>query len=113
MRYLSILLAIAFVFGICYISTLTSNQVLSFSLVKHSKIFVNGSYYTLMVFATGVLTGVCALFIKNCNLRNQINMYKKKHEKMSVIQDSSTSEVSVLKAKIDTLEKALEKALNK
>jgi len=113
MKYLSILLGLAFIFGICYISTLTSDQVLHFSVIKHSKFFINASYYTVIIFSTGVITGACALFVKNSNLRSQINAYKKKHEKMSVIQDSSTSEVGVLKAKIDTLEKALEKALNK
>ena len=67
--------------------------------------------YMIVMIILGVL--VIALIFTVSGMSKTIKAYKKQLEKMSVNNDSSSSRVEVLEAKIKTLETALQKALDK
>ena len=75
--------------------------------------YFRGELTLLGVFISGLLLGIFLMNLK-LNVKNdRINSYKRELEKESVNSDEAVSRVKVLEAKIEVLEKALEKALNK
>lgn len=70
-------------------------------------------YLILGIFFIGILVGIIWTSAFCIQLQAKLKEYKRKLEKTSVQTDEGSSRVAVLESKIETLEKALEKALNK
>lgn len=66
---------------------------------------------SVAVFFAGVLIGIIIMSFFNVSLQKKLKEYKRKLEKTSVQSSEDNSKVSVLEAKIATLEKALQSAL--
>ena len=62
---------------------------------------------------TGFILGLIVMKLISGAKSKTINAYKNKYEKMSVQSDSDESRIQALESKIQTLEIALENALNK
>ena len=73
---------------------------------------MNIALFTFVTFGIGLFVGI-ALFMPFYSAQeDKLNAYRRELEKSSVKTDASTSEVKVLQAKIEVLEKALKDALN-
>ena len=73
---------------------------------------INLSTYSLVVLLVGIFSGISWVGQFYLMQRDKLNVYKRELEKSSITNMSSTSKVEVLEAKIATLEKALEDAIN-
>ena len=81
-------------------------------VVTHATKNVNIALFTFVTFGIGLFVGI-ALFMPFYSAQeDKLNAYRRELEKSSVKTDASTSEVKVLQAKIEVLEKALKDALN-
>ena len=69
------------------------------------------AFYTLMILAAGLFSGLCLFIPFYLTQTEQLYAYKRELEKSSVKTDSSASQVKVLQAKVQVLEKALKDAL--
>lgn len=74
---------------------------------------LNLANYTLLVLFVGIFTGASWIGQFYFAQKDKLNAYKRELEKSSITNSSSSSRVEVLEAKIATLEKALDDALNK
>ena len=74
---------------------------------------INLAIYTITILCVGILAGSCIFGQFYLSEKNKLNAYKRELEKSSVTNSSNSSKVQVLEAKIATLEKALQDALNK
>lgn len=83
-----------------------------FGLPEVQKSF-NFAHYTFIVLLVGLFTGMSWVGQFYFAQKEKLNAYKRELEKSSITNSSSTSRVEVLEAKIATLEKALDDALNK
>ena len=68
--------------------------------------------YSLIILAVGFVTGLLIVGQFYFVQKDKLNAYKRELEKSSVSNSTSSSKVEVLEAKIATLEKALDSALN-
>ena len=66
----------------------------------------------LGIFFAGFFLGIIFVLIPFLRIQKRLKEYQRRLEKTSVQSDSDSSKVSVLEAKIATLEKALQSALN-
>lgn len=81
-------------------------------VVTHATKSLNIALFTFLVFGVGLFVGI-ALFMPFYSAQeDKLNAFRRELEKSSVKTDASTSEVKVLQAKIEVLEKALKDALN-
>ncbi len=79
----------------------------------YSYTYLSGRWELLGIFISGVGIGIFLMFLK-LNVKNdKINSYKRELEKESIASDANSAKVKVLESKIEVLEKALEKALQK
>lgn len=86
---------------------------LSASIGWCSIYYFRGELTLLGLFISGLILGIFLMNLR-LNVKNdKINSYKRELEKESVNSDEAVSRVKVLESKIEVLEKALEKALNK
>lgn len=69
------------------------------------------AFYTLMILAAGLFSALCLFIPFYLTQTEQLYAYKRELEKSSVKTDSSASQVKVLQAKVQVLEKALKDAL--
>jgi len=74
---------------------------------------LNLAIYTFLVLGVGLFAGMCWVGQFYLVQKEKLNAYKRELEKSSISNTSSSSKVQVLEAKIATLEKALNDALNK
>ena len=74
---------------------------------------LNLAVYTFLVLVIGICVGICWIGQFYLTQKEKLNAYKRELEKTSITNSSSSSRVEVLEAKIATLEKALDDALNK
>lgn len=74
---------------------------------------LNLAFYTLGVLGAGLFAGVCLIVPFYLAQTEKLFAYKRELERSSVKTDSSTSQVKVLQAKVEVLEKALKDALDK
>ena len=74
---------------------------------------INIAFFTFGVFAVGLFVGLALFTPFYFAQEEKLNAYKRELEKSSVKADSGSSQVKVLQAKIEVLEKALKDALNK
>lgn len=114
------------ILGVIYIAIINAPQMISIALLTKDMMIalglqdveiinktINTSTYTLSVLGVGVFAGVCLLGQLYLSEKNKLNAYKRELEKSSVTNSSNSSKVQVLEAKIATLEKALNDALNR
>ena len=112
------------ILGIIYIAVINAAEPLTLqlwvingtdkipSLPEYSKT-LNLALYTFAVLGIGLFAGINWLGQFYFAQKEKLNAYKRELEKSSITNSSSTSRVEVLEAKIATLEKALDDALNK
>ena len=74
---------------------------------------LNLAVYTFIVLGVGLFAGISWVGQFYFVQKEKLTAYKRELEKSSITNSSSTSRVEVLEAKIATLEKALDDALNK
>ena len=114
------------ILGVIYIAIINAPQMINIALLTKDMMIalglqdveiinqtINTSTYTLSVLGVGVFVGVCLLGQLYLSEKNKLNAYKRELEKSSVTNSSNSSKVQVLEAKIATLEKALNDALNR
>lgn len=75
--------------------------------------YLTGKWEIIGIFISGIGIGIFLMLLKLNVKNNTINSYKRELEKEAVASDESLAKVKVLESKIEVLEKALEKALNK
>ena len=79
----------------------------------YSYAFLSGKWELAGIFIAGMGIGMFLMSLK-LNIKNdKLNSYKRELEKESINSDENSAKVKVLESKIEVLEKALEKALNK
>ncbi len=112
------------VLGVIYVAIANAAEILNLHLwgfkgtaetlgmPEYTKV-INLATYTFIVLAVGLFTGICWVGQFYLAQKEKLNAYKRELEKSSITNSSSTSKVEVLEAKIATLEKALDDALNK
>jgi hypothetical protein len=84
---------------------------LSSVLAYESTVYLHGKTELIVIFMCGILVGLFLMNIK-LNVKNdKLNSYKRELEKESISGSENSSKVKVLEAKIEVLEKALERAL--
>ena len=86
---------------------------INLNILPTSSINITMAYIILFVFAEGVLAGLALLYGHFHESKTTLKEYKRKLEKTLVGADNDCSKVSVLEAKIQVLEKALQSALDK
>ena len=114
------------ILGVIYIAIINAPQMINIALLTKDMMIalglqdveiinktINTATYTLSVLGVGVFAGVCLLGQLYLSEKNKLNAYKRELEKSSVTNSSNSSKVQVLEAKIATLEKALNDALNR
>ena len=114
------------ILGVIYIAITNAPQLINISLMSKDMVIALGlqdveiinktmniATYTLTVLGVGIFSGVCLLGQLYLSEKNKLNAYKRELEKSSVTNSSNSSKVQVLEAKIATLEKALNDALNR
>lgn len=112
------------VLGVIYIAIVNASEILNLhfwgvkgtaetlGMPEYTK-SLNLAVYTFIVLVIGLFTGICWMGQFYLAQKEKLNAYKRELEKSSITNSSSTSRVEVLEAKIATLEKALDDALNK
>ena len=100
---------------IVHVNLLSENMIVALGLQDVSVInkTLNLASYTLITLVVGLFTGICLIGQLYLSEKNKLNAYKRELEKSSVSNSSNSSKVQVLEAKIATLEKALDDALNR
>ncbi len=124
MKKLINILSYVLVLGVIYIAIVNAPEILNLHLWRvtgtantlgmneYTKT-INLALYTFIILAVGLFTGICWMGQFYLAQKEKLNAYKRELEKSSITNSSSTSRVEVLEAKIATLEKALDDALNK
>lgn len=87
-------------------------QMAADSVSSNSK-NINIAVFTFLVFGTGMFVGLALFSPFYFAQEEKINAFRRELEKSSVKTDSSSSQVKVLQAKIEVLERALKEALSK
>lgn len=112
------------ILGVIYVAIVNASDILTLhfwgakgtaealGITEYTKT-INLATYTFIVLIIGLFTGICWVGQFYLAQKEKLNAYKRELEKSSITNSSSTSKVEVLEAKIATLEKALNDALNK
>ena len=115
-----ILFAISFLilFGVIYIAVINFNDILSVSYLVSSDAVNYSKSVKFGVFTSGILlSGIIfgSVFVGQFYfaLQEKFKAYKRELERSSITNSSGEAKINVLEAKIVTLEKALNDALNK
>ena len=82
------------------------------TLINNS-VNVNIALFTFLLLAVGLFVGLALFSPFYFAQEEKLNAYKRELERSSVKKDSSSSQVKVLQAKVEVLERALKEALNK
>ena len=118
------IMAFIVLFSIIYIIILNGAETITLQVLApqydvvadttiHSTKTLSIAFYTIVVLCAGLFSGLCLFVPFYLTQTEQLYAYKRELEKSSVKTDSSTSQVKVLQAKVQVLEKALKDALNK
>ena len=124
MKVILQILAFIVLFAVIYIIVLNGSETLTLQVFApqydavseatiHSTKALSLAFYTIMVLFAGIFSAVCLFVPFYLTQTEQLFAYKRELEKSSVKTDSSASQVKVLQAKIQVLEKALKDALDK
>ena len=123
MKLILQILAFLALFSVIYLVILNGNDSITLQLwapkydavaqvVYHTTKTLNLAFFILSVLGIGLFVGVCAVIPFYLTQTEQLFAYKRELERSSVKTDSSNSQVKVLQAKVEVLEKALKDALN-
>ena len=82
-------------------------------VVRHATKSFSVPFYTLSILCAGLLAGLFLFVPFYLTQTEQLYAYKRELEKSSIKTDNSSSQVKVLQAKVNVLEKALKDALSK
>ncbi len=77
----------------------------------HTTKTMSVAFYTLAMMLAGLFAGICLAIPFYLAQLEQVFVYKRELERSSIKKDDSVSQVKVLQAKVDVLEKALKEAL--
>ena len=124
MKKLMNIISFLLIFGIVYFAITNNTEIITLHILKSQETAnsvgipnfsksIDLLYYTLIVLGAGIFAGICWLAQFYFAQKESLNAYKRELEKNSVSNMTSSSKVEVLEAKIATLEKALNDALNK
>ncbi len=123
MRRILNIVGFIFVLAVIYTAVLNADIILNLQLLGFKGVeqfgiseihkTINLANYTLIILIVGIFTGASWIGQFYFMQKEKLNAYKRELEKSSITSSSSTSRVEVLEAKIATLEKALDDALNK
>jgi len=119
MKIVFYFISVMMVVSVVFLATLNTQTVFDFTVWDgakgvHSIIFhVTLVKVILMTFIAGILTGIFWAAAFYSPIQTKLKEYQRKLEKTSVQSTEDSSKVDVLEAKIQTLEKALQEALNK
>ena len=117
MKILFNLLSSIMVIGVVFLTALNTRTVFDFTVWHRgtNDIIYHTTLVNVMVatFIVGILVGVFWSVAYYLPHQAKLKEYQRKLEKTSVQSDEDSSKVEVLQAKIQTLEKALQDALNK
>ena len=124
MKLILQILAFIALFCVIYIVILNGNDSITLQLwaprydelsqtVYHTTKTLNVAFFTLGVLGAGLFSGLCLFVPFYLTQTEQLFAYKRELERSSVKTDNSTSQVKVLQAKVEVLEKALKEALEK
>ena len=119
-----ILQIIAFIalFGVIYLAIMNGHDSFTLQVLPptydpvsqmtvHATKTLNCSFILLSVLGAGLISGICLFVPFYLAQTEQLFAYKRELEKSNIKTDSSNSQVKVLQAKIEVLEKALKEAL--
>lgn len=109
MKLLLKLVSLIVVAGVIYLSVLNNAVMVEVKPFEP----LGFAVYTLAVLLAGIFVGAIWMGQFYFAQKGKLNSYKRELEKSSVSNSSNKSKVAVLEAKIATLEKALDDALNK
>lgn len=111
------LISIAMVIAVIFLASLNAHTIFGFTVwVTNGSSIVYQiaiSKVVLAFFIAGILTGTFWAVAFYMPIQKKLKEYQRKLEKTSVQTDEESSKVAVLEAKIATLEKALQAALEK
>ena len=110
------------IFGVVFLTILNGSDTITLQLwapsydavaqtTTHATKTLNVAFVLLSVLGAGLLSGICLFVPFYLTQMEQLYAYKRELEKTSIITDNSNSQVKVLQAKIEVLEKALKDAL--
>lgn len=110
--------------GVIYIVVLNGSETLTLNVfppqydevaqvVRHATKSFSVPFYTLSILCAGLLAGLFLFVPFYLTQTEQLYAYKRELEKSSIKTDNSSSQVKVLQAKVNVLEKALKDALSK
>lgn len=105
---LSILVLILVIY-VALINTSTNFELNYLKGIQYSADFtksINLSLYTLIILCAGIFSGAGTVYLFFSIQKDKLKAYKRELEKTSVSGEKNASKVSVLEAKIQTLEKA-------
>ena len=116
------IMAFAAIFGVILLAILNGSDTVTLQLwapsydavtqsTQHATKTFSIAFVLLSVLVAGILSGICLFVPFYLTQMEQLYAYKRELEKSSIKTDNSTSQVKVLQAKIDVLEKALKDAL--
>lgn len=123
MKLILQLVAFALLFGVIYITIMNGGELITLNLAAPqydaltetthlATKTLSIAFYTISILGAGILSTVCLLVPFYLAQTEQLYAYKRELEKSSVKTDNSTSQVKVLQAKVEVLERALKEALN-
>ena len=124
MKLILQIVAFVLLFGVIYITIMNGSDSITINLMApqydavtetthHVSKTFSVAFYTLSVLGAGLISGICLFVPFYLAQTEQLYAYKRELEKSSVKTDSSTSQVKVLQAKVEVLERALKEALSK
>ena len=124
MKTLVQILAYFGILGVIYFAALNTHDVVTLQVwapkvaagaegVYHYTKDINIAFYTIGILIIGLAAGVGIFSPLYFAMEEKLRIYKRELERSSVKTDSSSSQVKVLEAKVQVLEKALKDALNR
>ncbi len=72
----------------------------------------NVSIVVIIAYFIGLFAGLLHSVVSTSKYKNKIKQYEKRHEKLSLQNETDTDDIETLKRKINSLEIALQNALN-
>lgn len=116
MKVIFNIISIIIIIAVAFLASLNSQTVFDLSLINAKGVgtIVSNVHFVpvvLLVFILGTIAGVLWATAFYSSTRIKLKEYQRKLEKTSVQSSEDCSKVEVLEAKIATLEKALQSAL--
>ena len=124
MKILAQILAYFGILAVIYFAILNSHDVVTLQVwgpklisgtqeVYHYTKDVNIAFYTIAILVIGLAVGVGMFSPFYFAMEEKLKIYKRELESNSVKSDSSSSQVKVLEAQVQVLEKSVSDALNR